>query len=79
MATESKTEKKSRKGGVRVVKDKVAYLLFEGELNRDSIQVLFDADKVMETMDGNPNLKRARVVIPMKRANKPAAPAAPTA
>lgn len=72
MATEPK---KTRKGGPRVVKDKVAYLLFKGEVEPGSFQVKFDADEVMETMDKDPALKRVRIVIPVKRA-KPAAPTA---
>lgn len=66
--------KKKRASGPRVVKDKVAYLLFRGDVEPGSIKVEFDADKVMEAMDGDGTLKRARVVIPVKR--KAPAPAA---
>lgn len=67
-------EKKKRVMGPRVVKDKVVYLTFEGDVNKDSIRVLTDADEVFEAMDANPNLKRVKVVIPAKK--KPAAPTA---
>lgn len=73
MATEPK--KTRRASGPRVVKDKVIYLTFEGDVNKDSIKVLHDADEVFEAMDANPNLKRVKVVIPTKK-RAPAAPAA---
>lgn len=77
MATEpTKTEKKKRATGPRVIKDKAVYLTFEGEVNKDTIKVLHDADAVFEAMDANPNLKRIKVVIPTKkRAPAPAAAA----
>lgn len=73
MATEPK---KTRKGGPRTVKDKVVYLLFKGEVDASTIRIEHDADAVMNAMDNDPGLKRARVVIPVKRAKPPVAPAA---
>ncbi len=72
MATEPK---KKRVMGPRVVKDKVVYLTFEGDVNRDTIKVLHDADEVFEAMDANPNLKRVKIVMPSKK-RAPATPAA---
>ena len=74
MATEP--TKKKRASGPRVIKDKAVYLTFEGDVNKDTIKVLHDADAVFEAMDANPNLKRIKVVIPTKkRAPAPAAAA----
>lgn len=74
MATEPK--KTRRATGPRAVKDKVVYITYEGEVNKDSIKVLHDADAVFEAMDANPNLKRIKVVIPTKKRAAPPAPAA---
>lgn len=71
MATEPK---KTRKSGPRVAKDKVVYLVFEGEVNMSTMQIHTDPEKVMDAMDANSNLKRAKVVIPAKK--KPVAPVA---
>lgn len=74
MATEPK---KTRKSGPRVAKDKVVYLLFKGELDVSSIRVMAGpnaADEVMDAMDQDSSLKRARVVIKAKKkADAPAA------
>jgi hypothetical protein len=74
MATEPK---KTRKGGVRVMKDKVIYLTFKGELDASSLQFHENADKVFEVMDADPSIKRLKVVLP--RASKKAPAATPTA
>lgn len=69
MAVE-KTEKKKRVMGPRVVKDKVVFLTFVGEVDMSTVKVYTNAEEVMDAMDANPSLKRAKVVIPVKR--KPA-------
>jgi hypothetical protein len=64
MATEPK---KTRKSGPRVAKDKVVYLLFKGEIDVSSIRVETSADAVMDAMDNDSSLKRARVVLKAKK------------
>jgi hypothetical protein len=73
MATEPK---KTRKGGVRVMKDKVIYLTFKGSIEPGSLAFHENADKVFEVMDADPTVNRLKVVLP-RAAKKPAA--APTA
>lgn len=67
-------EKKKRVMGPRVVKDKVVFLTFVGEVDMSTVKVYTSAEEVMDAMDANPSLKRTKVVIPVKR--KPAAPTA---
>lgn len=71
MATEPK---KKRVMGPRVVKDKVVFLTFVGEVDMSTVKVYTSAEEVMDAMDANPSLKRTKVVIPVKR--KPTAPTA---
>lgn len=72
MATEPK---KTRKGGPRIVKDKVIYLTYKGSIEPGSMQFHLNADDVFEVMDKDPGVMRLKVVLPRK-APKAAAPAA---
>jgi hypothetical protein len=69
--------KKKRVMGPRVVKDKVIYLMYKGDVEQGSMRFILNADEVFEAMDADPSLKRLKVTIPVKR--KAPAPAAPTA
>ena len=76
MATEPKVKAK-RVMGPRVVKDKVVYITYKGDLDKSSINVHFDADAVFEIMDTDPEVKRIKVTIPSKAKKAPVPPAQP--
>jgi hypothetical protein len=69
MATEPK---KTRKGGPRIVKDKVIYLTFKGTIDAGSLQFHENADKVFEVMDADPSVSRLKVVLPRAAKKVPA-------
>lgn len=73
MATEPK---KKRVMGPRVVKDKVIYLMYKGEVEAGSMRFLLNADDVFTAMDEDASLKRLKVTIPAKAKKAPAPVAA---
>ena len=72
MATEPK---KKRVMGPRVVKDKVVYLLYKGEVEAGSMRFVLNADDVFEAMDADASLKRLKVTIPANKKKAAATPA----
>lgn len=67
-------ERKSRRSGPRVAKDKIVFLMFKGEVAAD-YQIALNAEQVLDLMEADPTWKRAKIVIPAKRP-KTVAPAA---
>lgn len=74
MATEPK---KTRKGGPRIVKDKVIYLTYKGSIEPGSMAFHLNADEVFEVMDKDPSVMRLKVTLPRAKSKPKAdAPAA---
>ena len=70
--TNATAPKTKRKSGPRVVKDKVMYALYKGQL--DSLEFVFTADAALEAKEFDDTVKYKTIVIPGKA--KPRAPVA---
>lgn len=66
----AKDPTKSRKGGVRVVKDIKGIVLFKGTIEGD-VKVVFDPWEAMEAKDADSSLQSKSFTVPRKRRAAP--------